>query len=183
MRTQPDDTVAHTAKESGSRAPCPSCGGTRYHPSNIHMKPCGPCGGTGLVQSAARAHEIASGHMREIAELLSIAVDGELSASAIGALQYAAEHLTIQAAVMVNEAPHSVTDDAPPADRILDQSMLRAGGDIPSLHAVLSLIGDREDYALRGAMLIAQGIAVRMEQAEGEIAKLNTEAPAGGLER
>ena len=183
MRTQPHDTVrphtATTAYTDINPAPCPSCGGTGHHPSDDHSAHCIPCEGAGIVQSPAAAHAIAAHHARAIAELLHLAITDESGAPET--LRYAAEHLTVQAATAVVATPHRGPEDAPPAESLISQSMTHAEGELPALHAVLSVIGgETAGYAITGAAMIARTIADRMERVEGEAAMLRADAARAG---
>lgn len=181
MRTQPHDTArAHTATtdEPTRRAPCPSCGGMGYHPSVDTSRRCYSCRGTGAVQSATIAHEHITTHTAMAACLLRHAVTSDLDADTADALRYAAQHLTVQAAVMVDLTPGAPPTDASPADKVLSHSMTRAGGDLVALDAVLVYTGDSDMDAalLSGAAIIARTIADRMQHAADEIAELRTDA-------
>lgn len=183
MRTQPHDTArphtATTAYPDLNPAPCPSCGGTGRHPSNDHSAQCIPCEGTGVVQSAGDAHALAALYANTIVGLLDLAVTAETDARE--PLLYAAEHLTVQAVAAVAASPHPTPEDAPPADRLISQSMTHARGELPALHAVLyGMDCETDGYATMGAAMIARAIADRIQRAEDEAAMLCADAARSG---
>ena len=177
MRALPNDTVPHTATTAPERrAPCPSCGGTGYHPSADHQTPCAACGGTGIVRSAADAHAAASHHAGTIAVLLDLAIADEVGEAAAASLRYAAEHLIVQAAVMVSATPRHTSGDGRPASAMLSAAIADAEAELPALHAVVSgITGERAGYPTMAAAMLARSIAARMGRAEDEMAEL----PAG----
>ena len=182
MRPQSDDTVTSATTTPARRAPCPTCGGSGFHPSTDDPTPCVPCQGAGIVPSASAAHDTAHMHAAMIAALLEHSAELDNPApSTTGALRYAAEHLTVQAAMMVDATPHYPGADAAPADELLSQSMSHAGAEFAALHAVLiGIDGATAPAAMAGAAIVARSIAARMERAEDELAKLRAQVPRSG---
>ena len=167
-----DSPATITPDAITSHARCPNCGGRGSAPSSD--SDCKPCGGSGHV-SMEDAHEYLAHHLRSIDSLLALAADAGDSRCYV---LYAAERLTVEAAVLSTDANGPLPNGAGAAAAIISDSFRELHCDLQVLHALHAAMWNtaeedaEEAPELHAARLVARSLVERAEAAQAEAARL-----------